>query len=361
MKKVAVKILTLFLIVFTINSILHKLIIPYDWGDDVLQTKNEYFNKHQDAYNTVFMGGSLFYRHIDCHQFDSLNNAQGIQTKSFNFGSDGNGHVKQLLVLKEILKKDEGKIKYIFFSLGSNSFFEKRNMHTKKFVTWMNWPSLWYTLKMAYHEDETLRYRLKLIYQYSLTYIENKLNAGLGIPLLQYKLREERKYVKRNIIELHLGENLDGYRPYYFDTDVDSSQLSNTDQILYWSHHHFKRNYDAMDTIMHNYYTDLEHYKANGAHLNKVILERYLQLIKMAEEKGIHFVAVVPARSRLPYSIPLPIYDKLPLKNKIFLGDPNEYPAFYDYDNTFNFYHMNANGAKIYTQELSIAFNELLK
>ena len=70
MKKVALKILLLFALVFAINSVVHKLLVPYDWGDDVLRVKNEFYNSHQAQFNTVFVGGSLFYRHLDPYQFD---------------------------------------------------------------------------------------------------------------------------------------------------------------------------------------------------------------------------------------------------------------------------------------------------
>lgn len=360
MKKVALKILLLFAIVFTINSILSSFLVDYDWGDDVLQTKNEYYKKHYNEFNSVMIGGSLFYRHLDGHQFDSLNALQGIDTRSFNFGADGNNHIKQMILLNRLLDSEAENLDYIFFALSSNSYFEDRNMHTKKFVTWMNWKSLRYVTKIAMNEDASLFQRLRMVYRYTLTWIENKVKAGLGMHLIKYKLQEEKRYVKPAVQKRLMGENLDGFNPYRITLEDDSASLNFGDRIFYWSHSHFHKNYDAVDTIIDGYYKDIAAYDSETAHYNKALLKEYESLIKKAEKKGIQLIALIPPRSRLPYSVLLPIYDRLPAKNKMYLGDPNVYPEYYEYDNTFNFYHLNPKGARIYTEDVSTEFLKIV-
>lgn len=361
MKKVALKILLLFVLVFTINSIVHKAFVPYDWGDDVLRVKNEFYNSHQAQFNTVFVGGSLFYRHLDPYQFDSLNAVNGIETSSFNYGVDGNNHIKQMILIDHLLDQKQTHLKYIFFALSSNSYFEDRNMHTQKFVTWINFKSLKYAIKVAMDEDASLGQRLKVVYQYTLSWLENRLNAGTGLNLVKFELTDKKKYKGEKMRQLHLGVHQDGFKPYYFPEDVDSAQLSYADQLLYWSNNFFKRNHDDMDTIMDMYYKDYLAYEQNGAHLNQAMVDCYMDLIEKANKKGIQLIALIPPRSRLPYSVLLPVYEALPEKNRMNFGNPNEYPAFYDYDNTFNFYHMNPKGAAIYTEEVSKAFNKIVQ
>ncbi len=359
MKQVIIKILLLFLFVFTINKIVQQLFIPYDWGDDVLRTKNLFYKANDSKYNTAVVGSSLEYRHINATQFDSLNTANGLATKTFNFSADGNNHIKQVILMDHLLNQKQSNLKYIFFSLSSDAFFEKRNLHTKKFITWVDWSAMVYAIKITMASDDTFKKKATTSYQYILTWLENQLNAGMGLHLVNFANSElKNKALKPKALQ-DLGENLCGFKPYYYPEDADSAALPYEDQLLLWSYNHFKRHPETMDSIFQVYKDEYANYKPGTGHINQVLLNKYLSLIHKAEKKGIKIIVLLPARSRLSYNIFFPIYDALPDANKISLGDINQYPEFYTHETTFNFYHMNVKGADLYTQALAEEFLKL--
>ncbi len=356
MKKVIGKILILFLIVFAINQIVRSILIPYDWGDSVLHNKNQFFNENTSKYNTAFVGGSLFYRHIDATKFDSINTAYGLSTTSFNYGVDGNNHIKQMILMDHLIENSPAKLKYIFVALSSDAYFEDRNMHTKKFVTWVDFKSLKYALKVIAKSDATKQQKWKVSYQYAFTWLENQLNAGMGLYLLNWlKDESDNKQITKQI-KYDLGDNLDGFNPYFFEENVDSASLSYEEQLLYWTNNHFKRNLSTMDSINQTYKEDFTTYVSGTGHINDAMLDKYLQLINKGKEKGIQVIVLLPPRSRLSYKTFLPLYEALPEENRMNMANIFEYPEFYSYNSTFNFYHMNAIGANIYTEAVAQKF-----
>jgi hypothetical protein len=359
MKQVIYKIAVLFFLVFGVNKIAQILFISYDWGDDVLRTKNLYYNANQAKYNTAIVGGSLSYRHINSTQFDSLNRAHGLETSTFNLGVDGNNHIKQVILMDRLLNQKNSNLKYIFFALSSDSYFEERNLHTKKFITWIDWKSMVYAIKVTMASDAPFKTRLTVSYQYVLSWVENQLNAGMGLHLVNYLNDERKSKALKPKALLELGENADGFKPYFYPEDVDSAALPYDDQLLVWSYRHFKRHPEMMDSIFQTYKEEYSNYQPGKGFVNQAMLDKYLSLIKKAEKKGIQIIVLLPARSRLSYDLFLPIYDALPEKNKISLGDIYKYPEFYTHEHTFNFYHMNVEGADLYTQAFAEEFLKL--
>jgi hypothetical protein len=359
MKQVIFKILLLFLFVFTINKIVQKLFIPYDWGDDVLRSKNLFYKANASKFNTAVVGSSLEYRHIDGAKFDSINQAYGLNTKTFNFSADGNNHIKQVILMDDLLNQKNTNLQYIFFSLSSDAYFEARNLHTKKFITWVDWQSMVYAIRVTMASDDSIKKKMTTSYQYVLTWLENQLNAAMGLHLISFANSElKNKALKPKALK-ELGDNLCGFKPYYYPEDADSASLPYEDQLLLWSYLHFKRHPETMDSIFQVYRDEYAQYQPGTKHVNQVLLNKYLSLIEKAEKKGIKLIVLLPARSRLSYNLFFPIYDALPEKNKISLADINQYPEFYTHESTFNYYHMNVKGADLYTQALSEAFLNL--
>lgn len=349
MKKILSKILFLFLILFGINLVIQNTVIPYYWGDEVLNTKITWYEDHMDAYNTVMIGGSLLYRHTDPVIFDSLNRAHGIPTSTFNFGVDGNNHPKQMVLVNRLLKKHPDSLKYMFINLSSDSEFERSNKDSRKFITWINLPSVFYSINLAWGSNYPLGEKLDLSWQYVIAWVKNKLNAGMGMYLVKYAKKDPAQ--ARDLS--YIGKDLNGFLPYFYPEGVDSADLSGTDQILWWTNQWYYRNLKKADSITEVSRTEFRNYKPGELHLNKNMLNSYLGLIKKAQEKGIEVYVVIPPRLRQSYNIFLPVYEELPAEHKLNLGNPDEYPEFYSHDNSFNFYHMNAKGAALFSVALS--------
>ena len=351
-KSLILKIVVLAGIIFAVNGLVQKT-LPFAWGDDVLYLKNDYYQKNRVDYNTLFLGGSLVYRHVDCHLLDSITNANGLETRSFNMGIDGLNMPKQMWVVDEILENDPENLDYLFVTISSTSKFLFLNLHTRKFVTWNELKTLKHTIGILRDIPYNIKQKVKLGYYYFLTILENKVHAGLGDDIIEFQSH------KRHHPDLaYLGKNSDGFFPYaYEETHLMMSQEWE-EELLFASKRAYETNAEKRAEVLNRTKNQFKNFKKKDK-FSKSMLKAYLDVIKRAEAKGIKLIVVMPPRTREDYDIFLQVYERLPEANKINLASPIKYPEFYAVENSYNFHHLNLPGALIYTREHARKFLEL--
>jgi hypothetical protein len=89
MLKKTLKHILLVAVILLVLSSLVRYFMPFYWGDSTQTVKYEYYKKNAEAFNAVYLGGSLEYRHIDPTIIDSMAKKNGIDFRSFNLGIDG--------------------------------------------------------------------------------------------------------------------------------------------------------------------------------------------------------------------------------------------------------------------------------
>ena len=140
MKKLFLKIGLLLVIVFAICQLI-LMSMPFSWGNTRLNTKYTTYSENPEQYNTLLIGASTTYRHIDPKQFDAAVNAQypDLHIKSFNFGIPANRTPQSMYMLENLLKEgNTDHIKYVVIDLSELTKMGADNLHKKEMLYWYN-------------------------------------------------------------------------------------------------------------------------------------------------------------------------------------------------------------------------------
>lgn len=137
MGKALIKSLLFLLLVLGCSKILVQpfLFHPF-WGDVSFICKYDHFFSQQNNYNTVFIGSSRTYRHVNPSVFDSIT---GLN--SFNFGITGVGCPYNYWLTDKVLDSENLNIDFLFlelFSPENNLTIDSKKdiLHTDKVLYW---------------------------------------------------------------------------------------------------------------------------------------------------------------------------------------------------------------------------------
>ena len=83
-----------------------------------LREKWDFWRKHKDEFDTVFIGTSRTFRGINPARFDELTKAAGKPTHSFNFGVDAMLPPEDAYVADYILRDPPKNLRWVFLELG---------------------------------------------------------------------------------------------------------------------------------------------------------------------------------------------------------------------------------------------------
>lgn len=352
MKRLVKNIALMLLLLLFINSILHSYVLPFAWGDNVLYVKYENYKKNKDEFNTIYLGGSLEYRHINPQIVDSLCSMNGLEISSYNLGVDGNGFLKQKWELEEILKDPSPNLKYVFVSLSNSSIFLRLNLHTQKFATWWRVKDIAYAIRLTWDLPMSFKRKVKFTYFYLLTLVENRLNFGHLTEAVQFFVKPV------GYDESYLGVHRDGFYPYDLQETRQLMSQAWEDSLMKQSRVVYLEDSAARRKMLERNIREFSD-TSGSAPLLRIMLETYKDMIGQCAEKGIKMIVLMPPRTREPYTWFIPIYEGLPDENKISLASPLEYPEFYDVKNSYNFHHLNHIGARLYSFALADKFLEL--
>lgn len=335
------------------------IISPFGWGDSTFYTKSKYFLDHPEKFNGVYIGGSLEYRHIDPHVIDSIAQKRGVDLRSFNLGNDGYNLPLQVWVTENILKRDQGTLKYIFLSLSSDPIFYKGILHTKEWNYWQNPKSVLFSIRILHQMDLPQKVKNQFSRFYLTSLAENMLKFGMMDDLIQFHAFPVLAD------SLYLGHRKNGYFPYDDEEKYLSQRNDLPDEIVTkmqnneiskidYQNNQLKR--DSLELIWSNAFATYVHGSINVP----LYLETYLDLYKKCADKGIKLIFVMPPKGRTDYQLLLSIYNQLPNNSKINLADPRVYPEFFKVENGYNYHHMNAKGSDIYSKKLGLQIANLL-
>lgn len=132
MKKLFIRIGILLLIVYTICQLAISS-MPFSWGNTRLNTKFQSYKENHEQYNTLLIGASTTYRHINSTTFDSIVNAQypELHIKSYNFGIPANRTPQSLQMLDALLDYDMRNIKHVVIDMSELTKMGADNLHKK--------------------------------------------------------------------------------------------------------------------------------------------------------------------------------------------------------------------------------------
>lgn len=353
LKKTIISILFLAFILLVVSSIV-RFFMPFYWGDATQTVKYEYYKKHAEAYNAVYLGGSLEYRHIDPSIIDSVAQKNNINLHSFNLGVDGHGIIQEMNDLDGLLKIRNPNLKYVFISISSESYFFKANLHTPKWVSWHTASSTYNALSVMQTLKDKLWLKTKFSAFWISSWIENIFNVGTVPDMLKFCF--DKSYLDSS----YIGKNKDGFYPYDYEEKHLFMEYKWEDTLLLQSRRQFENGNAYSDTLNSHVLNDFSKFTGNekpNAPMTKMCLDAY----NKCKKKGIQVFFILPPKARTAYNLLLPVFNAMPEGSKIELADIRKYPKFYSIEYGYNFHHLNYKGAKLFSNEMAKQLVPLLK
>jgi hypothetical protein len=114
-----------------------------------IAAKLEFFAQHKDEFDTLIVGTSRLYYSISPELFDQTTRANGLSTRTFNFGIDGMHPPENFYVLEQILKTKPQKLKWVVLEMAEIQSKWDNILGTQRVVYWHDWPRTALTLKKA--------------------------------------------------------------------------------------------------------------------------------------------------------------------------------------------------------------------
>ena len=356
MKKLLTRILVLICFVLALNAIFYRFFIQphagYSWGYEDLHAKRMYLMENDETINTLFLGSSAMFRHIDPAEFDK-SCQDSLSIKSFNFGIPAMFPMQSEYTYRHLLEEDSPELNYVFMDLMEvGNFFLILNAQRKRTHYWYNFKSYKEALRIVSKYESPAFIKGTAYVSYTIAYLARLFNAEVVEEVLLTK--KEKEFIDFP----SLIDNRNGFYPLdweYEDTKDESDAMKNRMQM-------FKK--DTLQNL--KLILASESFNANEANrsysVNQLHLDKINQLIALSEVHGIHLIFILhPRLQRYEYPMVLPLYEQIDVKHKINLSDSRKYPQFYQAANTFDPLHLNEKGAAVFSRALAEEFQEILK
>jgi len=343
------------LIYFCLIALLTRmtgLLLPDGWENLQYSTKKEQFlTDYLHDCNTLFMGSSRTYAHVDPIVFDSLNALAGVYTNSYVLANSASFFVENILQIKALFSDElnGSGIKYLILELDDQVTLELANLYKPRktyFVTW-----------------RTLRSNLSFLWQAPIPQIAKLVQSGyylnscivtmteFGYGTEKLRLVFERITGKKDIAWMiaRKGHRALDYRlPRYQEGTYKSRHdklLADTTII--------QKNFDV---IMDGVHEDSTSYVCNTE-----VLKAYLELADVLGAQGVRVTFVLPIRGYVRPDL-LALFQALPDGSKINMGAVAAgIPALHYAAQWFDPGHLSQQGVQLYTPALSSEWIHLIK
>ncbi|TKK64937.1 hypothetical protein FC093_21420 [Ilyomonas limi] len=307
----------------------------YELYEPIVKQHN--FKEDTGSYNTLFIGTSKTYRHVNPLQFDSITG-----TKSYNLAYAGLYPFRLYDALNHIMEfKKSDSLKNVFIEIAALDLIQD-NYDNDIYVYSLDFNKYQNAISTLSGGNFPPKIRAKglfyynrlLLYKYAgfgiIKYINNFLGmdepADLNEPALQdYKkvTKEYRGYVSLNMQFDLLGGKDDETRKAFLEHGAAMTKR-----------------------MVANYPQHCQEAQSDE------LTEYIISVANSLKEKGIHVYFVLPPRKMSDMNYLLNQRNVLSKSGfTVFdLSDPAKYPEFYKVENSYDIAHMNAYGAFLYTK-----------
>ncbi len=348
MKKLFSRIALLILLYFAVSQVA-VYTLPFTWGNVRLNTKYQYYKENAASFNTLFIGASTTYRHLNVKEFDEyVNNADStLHINSFNFGLPANRTPQSIYLIENLLKRDDHHIKYIVMDLSELTKMGTENLHKKEMLYWYTWSNIGPVMKASWESENKLMNKIAVPAIHAFSFVEKSLMIGLGPALFE-------QHLGYNVEPPVLGPNKDGY----YNLDQELHDYPNGDLSIRYD---VLRTQDTIDNRTQVCQKLFDKYGTSTDNPNKTMVVLLKRVIETCKERDIKFVITLPQRLGDRYEYLLPLYNQLPDEYKISFANPSEYPQFNDRNNLFDLTHLNTQGAEMFTKIFADKFLEKIE
>ena len=318
MKKFLIKIAIFFSIIAAI-TIVAKISLPYNWGNQPYTTKLNYLLENQKDYNTVCIGPSTVVCNIIPEVFDEYTNHN---TSTYNLGVNGMMYLEMKYALENLLKNNLEVDNYIFLVLDPRAI-QNRSLHSVRSKYYMDFEDL--TIATKYFKKNKTQ-----LYNHFLSFGENFLAVG--------EIGEIIDYHKNKNAEITPVQNHG-----FFDLE---KQRNKSDKI--------KNEVRAKTEAVRSQQKRMAPSKSTvkpPTERQQIVIDEMIKVAKLVEsyDKNIFFLY-------MPNQI---LYRYLPDYNNIYMGDGADFPEFFEDENIVNLNHLNRPGAELFSKRMGEIFDDI--
>ena len=309
----------------------------------VERRKYEYFAANKDEFDTLVVGSSQVYRHVNPILFDEEVAENGHSTRSFNFGIGGMYMPEIFYAVDWILAQKPEKLKYMLVELRElEPVLFEQNKLSRREISWHTPEVTKFMETLAWRSDREVEEKFDL-QLYTLRRALYRLgNVSLAIPAIEDWLDGRSKNPKPWLRRGHLP------------IDAELKQDPD-DRILRRRRQWFLDNPRAHAKNMEAFYEDPPNQEPEQLMIDS--LTEFVAKIRAAGVEPIFFIGVPSYRN---YSDIVRLEEMGVLPVLFHYHDPETYPEFYDREKLFEMRHLLSPGAERFTKLLAADFAEYL-
>ncbi len=321
----SVRNLACFVCALAVTSLAIGARLPLPDLPDVAQ-KWRYFAAHKDEFDTLFLGSSRVIEQIDPAIFDRELAAQGVTSRTFNFGLHGLFPPEDSYLLDWILDTGPTRLRTVFVEVSMfRAKFGDQAPETLRAAYWHDWPRTEYVRRVLFDDVRFSRKKWRasltklserggLYLTHLRLFLRKTLNIGRGSSLLPWRGPAPQTRA--------LGPRSDG-----FPTSPDEAQMNASERAEYERLFAAFQEKPAVRTPL-----------PAGAQAN---LDRMLARIRAAGAQPVLLIS--PSVSPLVF---VPRREVAPILD---FSDAAKWPELFKAEHHRDPGHLNPAGAKIYT------------
>jgi hypothetical protein len=338
-----------------INIILPSPQYPENLGD--ITTKFEYFAKHKDDYDVIFLGPSTTYQGVIPKVFDETMAANGKTIKSFNFGIMAANAAEIDFYLQKILALKPANLKWVFLDCVVDSFLEIAPTSAKN-VYWHTPLKTLENFRLITESSLSLKEKINGVYANSISFLYRWLGIGSFSNAWQQIEDKLPSYGLQQIVSSDQLIKEAGY--YSMDWMKNSDEWKKNFESNYLDIYKRRLKEAKLET---NEQANASTVSINtyGIKIIKKIISRLneSEYINQNKVETIFFIPPILDSDADHYSIKK-AYDLGYISTLFALNNPNTFATLYELERRADGRHLNHQGAEEFTIILATEFSKHL-
>jgi hypothetical protein len=289
------------------------------------------FEAQIDEWDAVALGNSHVFRHVDPEAIDERMNGAGYPLRSFNLGAHNMSFPELYYLVRRIRALEPKRLRWVLIDLSLAWQIKPKNFATLRVVTWHDVTSGVAAVDLALNSSDPGRLGWPGVRGHLKAFGERLANLGAGVRLVEVlsnSVSSERLKVRKHR----------GFRALSSDSIARQAKR----------HRRFLDNLD-------DYERDVAALRASPPRSVELGAQqrRWLQrLVGDLERDGMNIVFyMAPILSNVSWRV---VLESLDIEfDYVGFNDAIKYPELYAVSNRFDFGHLNAAGASVFSQLLA--------
>lgn len=312
-------------------------VLPVSDFDTLGERLNQY-RSLRHRIDTIFLGSSRIYRHLDPLVFSRVLTENGKSAEAFNLGMPDMRMLEVLYFAEQILETSSGRIERLVVECEPDPLFlREANRGTIRVIRWHDFRTLRRALPEIFRTEPSWARRSLLAYERVSAFAHRFASPGRGVDAVKQWLRRQPRWIdpaRRGF--LALDEELAD----------PASEVDRLDLVRRYSELH-DRTAEWQRTVERLRRTEM-----GGQLKDRFELELFRQLQALADRHRVELVFVLspnPVRHpNLIHAAEIGVVERL-----IRFDDPDAYADFYSLASRFDRHHLNGTAARRMTRMLA--------